>query len=361
MAWSPEQLSNARSIIQVGRSLGASDRDITIALMAAWQESSMRNLSYGDRDSVGLFQQRNAWGSRADRMDPVKSARMFFQGGQQGQRGLLDFSNRGSYSLGQAAQKVQVSAYPDAYDKWQDESTQLLKELGGSAGSGATGTTGTDSTSGAIPPADSTIDEKQLLDGLGGGQITATPTTPLGLNSPASADPNASMAAAAPGIESADKQPALMSADPSIDQAVQDLLKDNAGGTATTTTTDFGDGSDGGGSFTPGHYNLPKVKSYVVTAANELGGRFGIKTIGGYGTRGHETDHDDGKALDFMTRTGGSLAAFAEKNWKRLNIKYIIWNQHIWNPSRAGEGWRLMEDRGGDTENHKDHVHISFN
>jgi len=62
-----------------------------------------------------------------------------------------------------------------------------------------------------------------------------------------------------------------------------------------------------------------------------------------------------------MTRTGDGLAAFAEKNWKRLNIKYIIWNQHIWNPSRANEGWRLMEDRGGDTENHRDHVHISFN
>lgn len=354
MAWSPEQISNARSIIQVGRSLGASDRDITIALMAAWQESSMRNLSYGDRDSVGLFQQRNAWGSRADRMNPTKSARMFFLGGAQGQRGLLDFSNRASYGLGQAAQKVQVSAFPHAYDKWQDESQQLLKELGG----GVKGPSATDSTNGTLPAADPSASEQELLGGLG-QQASVIPTSPLGLNSPASADANASMAGSAPGIESADEQPNLQM--PSIDQSVEDLLKDNGADLGQTTTVDFGDGSAGGGSYTPGKYNLPKVKSYVVSAANELGGRFGIKTIGGYGHRGNETDHDDGKALDFMTRSGGALASFAEKNWKRLNIKYIIWNQHIWNPSRASEGWRMMEDRGGDTANHKDHVHISFN
>lgn len=205
MAWSPEQISNAKAIIQVGRSVGASDRDITIALMAAWQESSMRNLSYGDRDSVGLFQQRNAWGSRADRMDPVKAARMFFTGGQQGQRGLLDFGNRDSYGLGQAAQKVQVSAFPDAYNKWESEAGDMLGELGGSAGKPA-GTTG--STNGTLPSADSTPDEKTLLDGA----ATATPSTSstaLGIDSPTNTGIEAAgtAAAGAPGIESADKQP----------------------------------------------------------------------------------------------------------------------------------------------------------
>lgn len=207
MAWSPEQISNAKSIIQVGRSLGASDRDITIALMAAWQESSMRNLSYGDRDSVGLFQQRNAWGSRADRMDPVKAARMFFLGGAQGQRGLLDFANRDSYGLGQAAQKVQVSAFPDAYNKWESEAGDMLSELG--AGGGVGTQKPTIPTSG-IPAGDSTPDEKELLDGAATAK-PPTSSTALGIDSPTNTGIEAAgtAAAGAPGIESADKQPTL--------------------------------------------------------------------------------------------------------------------------------------------------------
>lgn len=349
MAVSAQQMANAKVIIQVGRQLGASDRDITIALMAGWQESGLRNLNYGDRDSIGIFQQRNAWGSRSDRLDPVKSARMFFLGGQQGQRGLLDFSNRDSYSLGQAAQKVQVSAFPDAYDKWQDDSEQLMRELGGSAGAGkpttpggttGTGTTGTDPSKGisdALMPQDS--------------------STPLGIGSPVSTEAIGVDAGIAPGLESADKAPVMPSYSDSDLMSMFDQGK--------PATPDFKAPADGnvfgGNESVKGNYSLPGVKPYVLSAANELGGRFGIKSIGGVGNRPNESDHPGGKALDFMTRSGGSLAAFAEANFKRLNIKYIIWNQHIWNPSRAGEGWRLMEDRGGDTENHKDHVHISFN
>lgn len=126
MGFTSEQKRNASVIISVGRSLGASQRDILIALMAAFQESGIRSLNYGDRDSIGIFQQRNAWGSRAARLDPYQSARMFFLGGAQGQRGLLDFGNRGNMSLTQAAQAVQVSAFPSAYAKWEDEARALL-------------------------------------------------------------------------------------------------------------------------------------------------------------------------------------------------------------------------------------------
>jgi hypothetical protein len=126
MAWSNEQLSNAKVIIKVGHQLGASQRDILVALMAAMQESSLRNLNYGDRDSIGLFQQRNGWGSKAARLDPYQSAKMFFLGGAQGQRGLLDFKNRDQWSLSQAAQAVQVSAFPDAYAKHESAARQLL-------------------------------------------------------------------------------------------------------------------------------------------------------------------------------------------------------------------------------------------
>lgn len=115
----PDQLKNASTIASVGRSLGASSRDIVIALMTAMQESTLRNISYGDRDSVGLFQQRAPWGSFDERTNPRESARMFFQGGQGGQPGLFSKRGRNDMSLAQAAQAVQVSAYPDAYAKWQ--------------------------------------------------------------------------------------------------------------------------------------------------------------------------------------------------------------------------------------------------
>lgn len=353
MAWSPEQLSNAKIIINVGRQLGASDRDIIVALMAGWQESGLRNLNYGDRDSIGMFQQRNAWGSRADRLDPVKSTRMFFLGGAQGQRGLLDFKQRDQWDLGQAAQKVQVSAFPDAYDKWQDESEQLLKELGGSADHPLVPVEPTQTGAGGgggVDPTGASQAQQQ-----GSAALSA-----LGVSSPTSTGLEAAGAGSAnmPGIESADQTPQF-----NLDltgMVEPDLAKTMNIPKELQGSFDL-PGATSDDSYTSGHYKLPGVKSYVLSAANELGGRFGIKSIGGVGDRPNKSDHPGGKALDFMTRDGNALAAFAEANWKRLNIKYIIWDQHIWSVGRANEGWRLMEDRGGDTANHRDHVHISFN
>jgi hypothetical protein len=126
MAWSAEQRRNANIIASVGRRLGASQRDIQIALMAAIVESGLRNLHYGDRDSVGLFQQRNAWGTFQQRTDPASAARMFFTGGHAGQRGLFDIRDRHRMSPGQAAQAVQVSAFPDRYDQHRAEAARLL-------------------------------------------------------------------------------------------------------------------------------------------------------------------------------------------------------------------------------------------
>jgi cell wall-associated NlpC family hydrolase len=129
MAWTEEQLRNARVIYQVGLEVGASLRDIQIALSAAIVESGLRNLNYGDRDSIGMFQQRDAWGSTADRLDPYKSARMFFLGGHAGQRGLLDFANRDQMGIGEAAQAVQVSAFPDRYQEHADEAGKILQGI----------------------------------------------------------------------------------------------------------------------------------------------------------------------------------------------------------------------------------------
>lgn len=130
MGWDNEQVANARTIAQVGRQLGASSRDIQIALMAAIVESGLHNLSYGDRDSVGLFQQRSAWGSFQQRTNPADAARMFFTGGHGGQRGLLNFSDRNHMGMGQAAQAVQVSAFPDRYAQHAGDAAGLLNTIG---------------------------------------------------------------------------------------------------------------------------------------------------------------------------------------------------------------------------------------
>src|SRR4249919_1368883 len=126
MAWTHEQIHNARIIMGVGQKLGASQRDIQIALMVALTESGLRNVHYGDRDSLGVFQQRAAWGSREQRLNVADSATMFFQGGHAGQRGLFDFSDRDQMSMGAAAQAVQVSAFPDRYAEHTQAAAQLL-------------------------------------------------------------------------------------------------------------------------------------------------------------------------------------------------------------------------------------------
>ena len=79
-------------------------------------------------------------------------------------------------------------------------------------------------------------------------------------------------------------------------------------------------------------------------------------------------DHPSGRALDLMIpnyksasgkELGQKVALWAKANAKSLGINYVIWNQHIWNIERDKEGWRYMADRGGDSANHKNHVHIT--
>lgn len=131
-----DQAANALTIISVGRQLGVSDYGITIALATAMQESSLRNINYGHLDSVGLFQQRpsSGWGTVAQLTDATHAAKLFYGGptnpNKGKTRGLLDIKGWQSMTLTQAAQKVQVSAYPDAYAKWQASAAFWLSELG---------------------------------------------------------------------------------------------------------------------------------------------------------------------------------------------------------------------------------------
>ncbi len=132
----PEMAGNARIIIQVGRSLGVPDYGIVIALATALQESGLRNLPYGDRDSLGLFQQRpsTGWGSASQLLTPTYAARLFYGGAHNpnagNTKGLLDIAGWQSKSVTQAAQAVQHSAYPDAYAKWEATARKALADLG---------------------------------------------------------------------------------------------------------------------------------------------------------------------------------------------------------------------------------------
>lgn len=131
-----EQIANAKLIIRVGRQLGVSDRGITIALGTAMQESSLRNLAHGDRDSVGLFQQRPSygWGTPAQIADAERSTRVFYGGPRDPNgsttRGLLDVPGWQSMTFTQAAQAVQNSAYPNAYAQWEAPAARWLAALG---------------------------------------------------------------------------------------------------------------------------------------------------------------------------------------------------------------------------------------
>lgn len=116
-----EQLQNAATIIATGKGMGANNSDLIVSIMTAMQESNLRNLKYGDRDSLGLFQQRpsQGWGTAEQIMNPSYAATQFF-------KHLLAMKGRGKLSLTEQAQRVQRSAFPGAYAKWQDMAKSVV-------------------------------------------------------------------------------------------------------------------------------------------------------------------------------------------------------------------------------------------
>ena len=114
MALDGEQLANAGVIAATGRQLGIPDRGVVVALATAAQESRLRNLDYGNADSVGLFQQRpsQGWGQVTDLMRPDYAATRFFEA-------LARVPGWEALPVTQAAQAVQRSAFPSAYARWE--------------------------------------------------------------------------------------------------------------------------------------------------------------------------------------------------------------------------------------------------
>ncbi|HEL1947770.1 TPA: LysM peptidoglycan-binding domain-containing protein [Streptococcus suis] len=137
-----------------------------------------------------------------------------------------------------------------------------------------------------------------------------------------------------------------------VEQPVVETPQVTALSTTTTSTSAYDVGLQ------------PQVAAFRAEVANA----FGITSFSGY-RPGDSGDHGKGLAIDFMvpqsSALGDQVAAYAVVNLASKNINYIIWKQRFYAPYDSIYGpaytWNLMPDRGSVTENHYDHVHVSFN
>ena len=160
----------------------------------------------------------------------------------------------------------------------------------------------------------------------------------------------------APAAEAPAETPASAPEAPAAQPAVETAAAPEVQPVASTPTS---------GNTIPTDPNLqPQAEAF----RQEIAAKFGITNIGGY-REGDPEDHGKGLAVDVMVPTnselGDQVAQYAIDNMDRAGISYIIWKQQFYMPVNNIYGpantWNQMPDRGGDTANHNDHVHISFN
>jgi hypothetical protein len=126
-----DQAANSATIAAVGKRLGLPDHAVTVALATALQESKLHNLPYGDRDSLGLFQQRpsQGWGTSSEILTPSYAAAAFY-------RELKKVNGWEQLPITDAAQKVQRSGAPSAYMQWELEARTIATALTGETAAG---------------------------------------------------------------------------------------------------------------------------------------------------------------------------------------------------------------------------------
>ena len=159
----------------------------------------------------------------------------------------------------------------------------------------------------------------------------------------------------APATEAPAETPASAPEAPAAQPAVETAAAPEVQPVASTPTS---------GNTIPTDPNLqPQAEAF----RQEIAAKFGITNIGGY-RAGDPDDHGKGLAVDVMVPTssqlGDQVAQYAIDNMDRAGISYVIWKQQFYMPVDNIYGpantWNQMPDRGGDTANHYDHVHISF-
>ncbi|MDG4837307.1 hypothetical protein O7631_12350 [Micromonospora sp. WMMD967] len=122
-----EQTGNVKAIIAATKKAGLPERAAVISIATSLQESKLENLGHlgdaNDHDSLGLFQQRpsSGWGTPEQITDPAYSTTAFL-------KGLKQVDGWQDMPLTEAAQTVQVSAYPDAYAQWEQQATDLVTQ-----------------------------------------------------------------------------------------------------------------------------------------------------------------------------------------------------------------------------------------
>ncbi|TCP48648.1 NlpC/P60 family protein [Tamaricihabitans halophyticus] len=121
----PEQREIVSLIVSIGKERELSPRAWQVAIQAGMTESGLRNLNYGDRDSLGIFQMRPSmgWGTVAQVTDPPYQVNKFYDV-------LEELPDWKSMRPGDAAQAVERSAFPDRYHEWEPMAVHLLGNIG---------------------------------------------------------------------------------------------------------------------------------------------------------------------------------------------------------------------------------------
>lgn len=185
--WDAEQLANASTIVSTATAMHLPPQASVDALAAAMQESGLRNLNGGDRDSLGLFQQRpsKGWGSPQQIQDPAYATTQFLQH-------LVQLPNWQSLPAGQAVQQVQRSADSSggAYQRWVDDARQLASNAQGPQPTPAAQLDGCQSTPGQPSPGQGTALTSAVQGSQGTIKVLGTAVTPLFSSVPPNGYPN---------------------------------------------------------------------------------------------------------------------------------------------------------------------------
>jgi hypothetical protein len=308
-----DQIAFAKLIDDVAVTRGLPGQATLVALMTALQESQLQNLAGGDRDSVGLFQQRPSagWGSITQIRDPRYAAEAFFGGANPpSPPGLVDVNGWPSMTYNDAAQAVQVSGFPDAYAK-QEKTARKIAALAGINLTRPGDPYG--GRAGAKPSGDS-VTNHSTLDDCGGGLISGKPIN---------------------GVWPPEQ--------------------------ATVT-----DPTGTGGQVTP------RTAAWVAKARTALGSP--SMSCWDAHAWNPTSDHPKGLACDVFVGTdarrsatvkavGDRIANWTIQNAATTGVHYVIWYGKIWS-ARTGQ-WRAYNgggiyDASSATGGHYDHVHVSL-
>ncbi|GAA0604605.1 hypothetical protein HPO96_02915 [Kribbella sandramycini] len=310
------QVGFAQLIDQIARDRGLPGKATLIAIMTGLVESELQNLDYGHADSLGIFQQRHlaGWGEPDQIRDPVYAINAFFGGDDPpSPPGLVDINGWPSMALGDAAQKVQVSAFPDRYAQRESEARDIATEAGidltrpGNPYAGRSG----------APTAGSGDGVLDSDDDCGGGEGGLTSGQPVN------------------GVWPPERQSVT---DPT-----------GTGGLVT-----------------------PRTANWVAEARKNLG----TLSMSCWDAHlwNPASDHPRGKACDIMVGADSRRSAPAKArgdqiaNWAittagTTGVRYVIWYGKIWSSRRGtwipynGGGVYVPTDATG---GHYDHVHVSM-